>query len=678
MFDETDSAMSNIKQRIQGLRDELRRHNQLYYAESKPTISDRAYDALLRELIDLEAEHPDLITPDSPTQRVGHEPLSAFETHHHVLPMLSLSNTYNKEELRDFDGRVHKILGDEPFTYVVEPKIDGVAISLTYEFGVLTVGSTRGDGRKGDNITVNLRTIRSIPLRLRKDRVIPDLVEIRGEVFMTKDGFANLNEERQEAGLEAFVNPRNAASGSLKQLDPSLVAVRPLDAIVYGIGELTGTDFDTHQNLLATLQTWGLPSHAITWPCLDIHQVLKCLAELEIMRHDFPFEIDGGVIKIDQRHTYDVLGATSKSPRWATSYKYEPEQAETMLVNITIQVGRTGVLTPVAELEPVFVGGTTVSRATLHNEEEIRRKDIRIGDRVVVQKAGDIIPAVMSVALEHRPQNVVPFSMPHLCPECNAPVSKVDPEVAYRCGNSLCPAQVKNMIRHFASRGAMDIEGLGQSLVDQLVDADLVHTPVDLYRLTVDQVSALERMADKSANNLVQAIEASKRQAFWRVLFGLGIRHVGTSSAQILENEFGNLENLLTANLERYEQIDGIGPVMAKSLVDFFHNNQNQVKMQELRDIGLQFSVEKRELSANHPDVSGKNFVLTGTLPNLTRSEAAEHIRSAGGNISNSVSSKTDFVVAGDKAGSKLKSAKSLGITVLDQQGLLALLNMDS
>ena len=669
--------MPNFKQRIQELRDELHRHNYLYYVESRPTISDREYDAWLQELIDLETEHPELITPDSPTQRVGHEPLSTFKTHHHVLPMLSLSNTYNKEELRDFDGRVRKTLVDEPFTYVVEPKIDGVAISLTYEYGVLTTGSTRGDGRKGDNITANLRTIRSIPLRLNNDRVIPNLVEIRGEVFMTRRGFAQLNEERQESGLEAFVNPRNAASGSLKQLDPSLVAARPLDAIFYGIGELTDLDLETHQELLSTLRDWGLPSHLSTWPCRNIDDVLQCLAELEAIRHDFPFEIDGGVIKIDQRPTYDLLGATSKSPRWATSYKYEPEQAETKLVNITIQVGRTGVLTPVAELEPVFVGGTTVSRATLHNEEEIRRKDIRIGDRVVVQKAGDIIPAVMSVLLEHRPQDALPFSMPDLCPECEAPVSKVDPEVAYRCGNSLCPAQVKNMIRHFASRDAMDIEGLGQSLVNQLVDAGFVHTPVDLYRLTVNQVSSLDRMANKSANNLIQAIAASKQQAFWRVLFGLGIRHVGTSSAQILEKEFGNLDNLLVADLERYEEIEGIGPVMAKSLVDFFHNNQNQVQMQELRDMGLQFRVEKREPNTNHTDVSGKTFVLTGTLPNLTRSEAGERIRSAGGKVSNTVSSKTDFVVAGDKAGSKLIRAKSLGITILDERGLLELLNID-
>lgn len=662
------------RKRIQALSDELRHHSYLYYVQSKPSISDRDFDALLQELIDLEAQHPDLLAPDSPTQRVGHEPLSGFDTHRHAVPMMSLSNTYNRDELLDFDERVRKLLGDESFTYVVEPKIDGVAVSLTYEDGRLTMGSTRGDGAKGDDITVNLRTIRSIPLRLHADQPLPERVEVRGEVFMTKEGFVALNEERQEAGLDTFANPRNSASGSLKQLDPAVVAQRPLDAIFYGVGELRGTTFNTHHELLEAFRGWGLKSHPQVWICRDINEVLEHLDTLDAMRHDFPFEIDGGVIKVDQRTLYDRLGATSKSPRWATSYKYEPEQAETTLRDITIQVGRTGVLTPVAELEPVFVSGTTVSRATLHNEEEIQRKDIRIGDRVMVQKAGEIIPAITAVNLDHRTADAVPFSMPARCPECDAPVSKAEGEVAYRCSNSLCPAQVKNMIRHFAARGAMDIEGLGESLVEQLVDAHLVRTPADLYRLTTEPVAGLDRMATKSAENLIQAIAASKSQSFWRVLFGLGIRHVGASSAQLLAADLGSLEQMLAADAERFEQIDGVGPVMAESLVDFLHNEKNRDQLQQLQSAGLQLSGPIGNSPSTSHAAAGHTFVLTGSLPTLTRTEAGELIRAAGGKVSGSVSTKTRYLVAGEKAGSKLKKAEALGVTVLDEQALLDLL----
>ena len=481
-------SMKDTETRLAELRGQLSEHNRRYYMEAQPSISDREYDALLKELEELETAHPELITPDSPTQRVGGTPLEGFQSVEHRVPMMSLSNTYNKDELFDFDKRLAKLLDDRPYTYVLEPKIDGVAVSLRYEKGILVLGCTRGDGQKGDDITSNIKTIRSIPLRLVGDGV-PDVLEVRGEVYMTKQGFVALNEDRQEQGLPVFANPRNSAAGSLKQLDPKTVAQRPLEAIFYAVGEYEGIDFPTHEDFLEAIKDFGLRVNPCQWSCANITAVIDGLGELEMKRHEFEFEMDGGVIKVNERSLYDELGYTAKSPRWATSYKYEPERAETTLKEITVQVGRTGVLTPVAELEPVVVAGSTVSRATLHNLDEIRRKDIRIGDRVFVEKAGEVIPAVVGVKKEARSGGERVFDMPDTCPVCQTPVTRKEGEVASRCENMQCPAQLKQWIRHFAARGAMDIDGLGDSLVDQLVDAELVSSPADLYRLDLDVVA---------------------------------------------------------------------------------------------------------------------------------------------------------------------------------------------
>ncbi len=658
--------------RIQELSDTLRHHSHLYYVEAKPEISDREFDALLQELDALEQAHPELRAPDSPTQRVGGAPLEGFVNVAHTVPMMSLSNTYSKDELREFDTRLKKLLGDTPYTYLLEPKIDGVAVSLRYENGILVLGTTRGDGRRGDDITANVKTIRSIPLRLRDDNP-PPVVELRGEVYMRRSGFAKLNEQRQEAGLDAFANPRNATAGSLKQLDPKTVAQRPLDAIFYATGALEGIDFATHADLLAKIADWGFRAPVRTWSGETIDQVLTALDELEAAGPDFDFEMDGGVIKVNQRETYEELGATSKSPRWAVAYKYEPEQAETRLVDITIQVGRTGVLTPVAELEPVFVSGSTVSRATLHNEDEIRRKDIRIGDRVIIEKAGEIIPAVVRVNTDARTGDEREFFMPTACPVCEGPVSRREGEVALRCENALCPAQLKTALRHFAARGAMDIDGLGESLVEQLVEAEMVRSPVDLYHLTVEQVAGLDRMAEKSAENLIAGIEASKGRDFWRILFALGIRHVGATSARILEQHFADIDALIAAEGETLENIPDIGPIVARSIHDFLHTEQNVTIIQAMRDVG----VNMQRLGETPPATgacAGKTFVITGTLPSLSRDEAAEMIRTAGGKVSGSVSKKTDYLVAGEKAGSKLTKAESLGIAILSEQDLQNLL----
>ena len=666
-------TQDEAREQIGQLNRELQRHNRLYYEEAAPEISDREFDALLRKLEKLEAEFPQFAAPDSPTRRVGGQPLAAFSSVAHVVPMMSLANTYSTDELREFDARVRRALGAQPYTYVLEPKIDGVAVSLRYEGGRLAVGSTRGDGRTGDDVTQNLKTLRTIPLRLRGED-LPDAVEIRGEVFMPRAGFAAINLERQEAGLDAFANPRNAAAGSLKQLDPSVVAARPLDAVFYGIGQLEGMRFETHTGLLAALKRWGLPTHERVWTCGDIDAALAHLEALRQLRHDFPFDIDGGVLKINERSFYEDLGATAKSPRWAVAYKYEPEQAQTRLRAITVQVGRTGVLTPVAELEPVFLSGSTVSRATLHNEDEIRRKDIRVGDLVVVEKAGEIIPAVVTVCVDQRTGEEALFTMPQSCPVCGGPVSRREGEVALRCENSLCPAQIKNTIRYFAARGAMDIEGLGESLIDQLVDRNLVRTVADLYRLKVDDVAGLERMAEKSARNLIEAIEQSKGHPLWRLLSGLGIRHIGAQSARILANEFVDLAALGAADEARLQAIEAIGPKAAESIVAFFRGPHNRAVLEALRAAGVDPKGNPSTPSENLP-LTGKTFVLTGTLPNLKREDAAERIRAAGGKVAASVSKKTDFLVAGENTGSKYEKAVSLDIPVLSEAALLDLLD---
>ena len=661
--------------KIQRLRSQIQHHNRLYYLDATPDISDREYDGLLKELEDLEAQHPEHITPDSPTQRVGGETIDGFQSVKHSVPMMSLTNTYSREELVEFDDRVNKLLEGRPYTYLLEPKIDGVAISLRYEEGVLALGTTRGDGATGDDITANLKTIRSIPLRLNAAPP-PAVVEVRGEVYMAKEGFAGLNEARQEAGLDTFANPRNSTAGSLKLLNPQEVARRPLDAIFYASGELIGFECDTHEAWLQQLKAWGLRSPARTWKGQSIGEILDALDELEQAGHDFEFEMDGGVVKINERPYYDELGATSKSPRWAAAFKFEPEQAATLLMDISVQVGRTGVLTPVAELKPVFVSGTTVSRATLHNQDEIDRLDIRIGDQVLIAKAGEIIPAVVGVTKEARTGKETYFQLPNHCPACGSPTVRREGEVALRCENGLCPAQVTSAIRHFAARGAMDIEGLGESLVSQLVDNSLVKTPADLYGLQLEDVAALERMGEKSARNFLDGVEASKNRDFWRIIFALGIRHVGTQSAQVLEKHYGSIDDLLNASAEDLEDVPDIGPIVAESIHKSLRNAQNRAIIERLRDAGVKMtrtSIQPAAISGG--GAAGKTFVLTGTLPTLKRGEAAERIHQAGGTVSSSVSSKTDYVVAGEKAGSKREKAEKLGVKIVNEKQLRELLN---
>ena len=667
----TDPAQT--QQQIEELRTEIERHNRLYYIDATPEITDREYDQLLNRLEALEQQFPELRSPTSPTQRIGGAPREGFENVQHAVPMMSLSNTYSKEELVEFDRRIRKLIPEEIFAYILEPKIDGVAISLRYENGALVRAVTRGDGTTGDDVTSNVRTIQSIPLRL-SDLMPPAVLEVRGEIYMDTAGFAQLNEQRQEAGQDPFANPRNACAGSLKLLDPRAVAKRPLDAIFYATGELAGIAFETHEQMLRSLKNYGLRITPNYWLSENIEEILQRLDELEAMRHEFPFEMDGGVIKVNERRLYPDLGYTAKSPRWAVAYKYEPEQAETTLHAISIQVGRTGVLTPVAELEPVQLAGTTVKRATLHNEDEIRRKDIKVGDRVIIEKAGEIIPAIVKVVAAKRTGAELEFSMPTTCPECGNEVEKRAGEVALRCINLQCPAQVKSWLTHFASRGAMDINGLGESLVEQLVDSGLVKNPAELYSLKKVEVLGLERMGEKSADKLIAGIEASKNQPFERVLFGLGIRHVGKGAATLLANEFRNIDALRRADVERLESIRDIGPIVGKSVVDYGQSPEAMAMINQLRAAGVNF--QQAESSGNM-ELDGLTFVLTGSMETMTRDEAGDQIRARGGKLSSSVSKKTSYLVTGASAGSKLAKAEGLGVTILNEEQLNALLGSD-
>jgi len=661
------------KQRIDELRAEIERHNRLYYINAAPEITDREYDQLLQSLEELEQQFPEFGSAASPTQRVGGAPLDRFESVRHAVPMMSLSNTYSKEELVEFARRIRKLIPEETFNYILEPKIDGVAISLRYENGELVRAVTRGDGTTGDDATSNVRTIQSIPLRLA-DMMPPAVLEVRGEIYMDTAGFSKLNERRQEAGQEPFANPRNACAGSLKLLDPREVAKRPLDAIFYATGQLDGITFETHEKMLLSLKNYGLRITPNYWLSKGIEEILQRLDELENMRHEFPFEMDGGVIKVNERRLYDPLGSTAKSPRWAVAYKYEPEQVETTLHAISIQVGRTGVLTPVAELEPVQLAGTTVKRATLHNEDEIRRKDIKIGDRVVIEKAGEIIPAVVKVVSEKRTGAEIDFAMPTACPVCGGEVEKREGEVALRCTNLQCPAQVKNWIAHFASRGAMDINGLGESLVEQLVDGGLVKNPAELYALKKEEVLGLERMGKKSADNLIKGIDESKQRPLEKVLFGLGIRHVGKGAAMILANEFKNIDALMATDVQRLETLRDIGPIVGKSVVEYFQSLETRMVIDQLRAAGVNF--EQMETGGSN-ELEGLTFVLTGSLETMSREEGGDKIRARGGKVSSSVSKKTSYLVAGESAGSKLAKAEALGVTILNEEQFIALLGSD-
>ena len=655
----------SVGKRIAALRSEIEEHNRRYYEEAAPTISDREYDRLYRELLDLEERYPQFITLESPTRRVGEAPLKAFSQITHRVPMLSLDNTYSEEEVGAFYRRMEKLLPNEKIPVVVEPKVDGVAVSLLYEEGRLQYAATRGNGTTGDDITQNIRTIRSVPEQLKSGA--PRLFEVRGEVFMTKEGFARLNAERSEAGLPVFANPRNSAAGSLKQLDPAITAQRPLGAVFYGTGAVEGIELTHHSQLFALLKKLGLPCSERWWAAESLEQILQAIREIEKLRHDFAYETDGAVVKVDHFAQRESLGMTAKSPRWAMAFKYEAEQVETKLLDILVQVGRTGVLTPVAALEPVFVSGSTVSRATLHNEDEIKRKDIRIGDKVVIEKAGEVIPAVVSVRTDLRDGSERKFRMPAKCPVCSSKVVKDEGQVAIRCVNAQCPAQLKRRIEHFASRGAMDIEGLGAAMVEQLVSRGLVNQVSNIYRLTNDDLAGLERMGEKSVANLLGAIERSKQQPLWRLLFGLGILHVGVSAARALADHFPNLDALMEATPEELQRIPDVGEVVGTSIAQFFREPGNHEMIEKLRAAGLRLTSEPKAASAGDSKIKGTTWVITGTL-SRPRDEIAEEIIRHGGKVSGSVSKKTNFVLAGEEAGSKLEKAKKLGIRIIGEE----------
>lgn len=660
----------------------LQAHDHAYYILAKPVISDPEYDRLYRELIDLETALPELRTPDSPSQRVGGAPLSGFATVQHAVPMLSLDNTYSAEEVRAFLVRAQKPLGATPLSWTIEPKIDGVAISLRYESGVFTLGATRGDGSSGDDITANLRTLRNLPLRLipAPGVELPEVLEVRGEVYMPSSGFKQLNSDREAAGEEPFANPRNSAAGSLKQLDPRTVAQRPLAILTYGLGEVRGGTLPNSQaDLLRWLQSIGLPTPERLWVARSPDEVLQAINELDVVRADFGYETDGAVVKLNEIALRDSLGFTSKAPRWATAYKFAAKQAQTRLLGITIQVGRTGALTPVAELEPVFVSGSTVSRATLHNEDELRRKDIRIGDIVVIEKAGEVIPAVVRVVPEARTGSEIQFDFPRQCPECNSPISRGavgDSEgVVWRCTNPDCPARIRGRVEHWCGRAAMDIEGGGEVVTRQLIDAGLVRDVADLYFLTPDSIANLERMGEKSATNLIAGIHASRTRDLWRLLVGLGIHQVGVGGAKALARTYPDLDSLARAPEAELTQVDEVGPITAASIARWFSEPRHQDLLRRLREAGLNLdsALYRPTLSVPSGPLVGKTFVLTGTLPSLTREQATARIEAAGGKVSSSVSRKTDFVLAGEEAGSKLEKARTLGIQVLDEAAFLQL-----
>ena len=654
---------ASTEKRIAHLREEIEAHNRRYYEEAAPTIEDREYDALYRELLDLEGRFPKFASPDSPTQRVGGKPLEAFAQVTHRVPMLSLDNTYSETEVADFYQRMQKLLPNEKIPVVVEPKVDGVAVSLLYEKGRLRYAATRGDGMVGDDITQNVRTIKTVPAQLKGSA--PDVLEVRGEVYMSKNGFAKLNAERIEAGLPEFANPRNSAAGSLKQLDPAMAAKRPLGIILYGTGLVEGIAVQKHSALFPFLKKLGLPTSERWWMADSIEEILAAIRELDRLRHDFVYQTDGAVVKVDSLAQREALGFTAKSPRWAIAYKYAAERVETRLLDILVQVGRTGVLTPVAALEPVTVSGSRVSRATLHNQDEIERKDIRIGDTVVLEKAGEVIPAVVGVRTDLRSGKEKKFRMPATCPECGSKLVKDPEQVAIRCVNSQCPKQLKRRIEHFASRGAMDIEGLGEAMVEQLVSRGFVRGIRDIYELDATKLSQLERMGEKSIGNLLGAIEQSKTRPLWRLIYALGILHVGASASRALDEYFHSLDALMKSTPEELQRIPDVGEVVGASIHQFFQENRNRKMIEHLQRVGLRLTSEIRS-KTEAPGFKGSTWVLTGTL-SQPRDEIAEMIVARGGKVSGSVSKKTNYVLAGEEAGSKLEKAKQLGVRILDE-----------
>jgi DNA ligase (NAD+) len=660
--------MESIAQRAEELRRLIHHHNYQYYVEAQPKISDREYDRLVKELEKIEEAHPELITPDSPTRRVGGQPMDGFVTVHHRQAMLSIDNTYSADELREFDGRIRKLLAGETITYVVELKIDGVAISLTYANGLFTVGATRGDGERGDDVTHNLRTIRELPLRLRTEQ-LPELIEVRGEVYMTRDDLARLNRERIAKQLEPFANPRNSAAGSLKLLDPRLCAERHLRLFAYSLEVMAGASVQTHLEALEWLRRYGFPVNRHIQACTTIEQVIDYCTSWSERRHELPYETDGMVIKVNDFGQRRRLGTTSKAPRWVVAFKYEAEQAVTRLLKIEVQVGKTGILTPVAHLDPVQLAGTTVSRASLHNADEIVRKDIRVGDRVLVEKAGEIIPYVVRSEASARTGAEQYFHFPSQCPVCGAPVERAEGEAYYRCTGVACPAQLKERLRFYAHRNAMEIEGLGTALIDQLVDTGLVQSIPDLYRLKLETLVELERMGKKSAQNLLNGLEASKTRGLCRLLTGLGIRHVGEHVAELLATKFGNIDDLMNAPAERLARVEGIGQERAESIHRFFQSTGGRKTIEELRSLGFKLTEDARPVptAAGGTPFMGKIIVVTGTLTRYSREEIEKRIKQLGGKATGTVSKKTDYVVAGEKAGGKLHKARQLGVPVLSE-----------
>jgi DNA ligase (NAD+) len=655
---------------------ELRQHDKAYYVDAKPIISDHGYDRLYHELLDLERDHPELVTPDSPSQKVGGAPVESFKNTRHAVPMMSLDNTYSPDEVRNFVKRVQKLLPEEELEWTVEPKVDGVAINLRFENGILVSGVTRGDGTTGDDITANIKTIRGLPLKIQSAD-LPSILELRGEVYMTRSGFVNLNAKRETDGEEPFVNARNATVGTLKQLAPQITAQRPVQVVLYGMGQVEGQIPPTQQKFLAWLRSLGLKSSERTWLCKSEDELIAAIEELDQVRGDFDYETDGAVMKLNSVALREKCGSTSKAPRWAMAYKYAPEQAETLLRGITIQVGRTGALTPVAELEPVFLAGSTVQRATLHNEEDMRRKDVHIGDRVIIEKAGDIIPVVVKVLKEKRDGSEKEFVFPDKCPECSSDVARDSTigagKVVLRCQNTDCPAQVRGRLEQFCARGAMDIEGGGEVMVRQLVEKGLVQDVAELYRLKVEEVSALERMGEKSARNLIDGIAGSKKRELWRLVFGLGILHVGAGVTKALTRCFPDLDGMMAANQDQLGELNEIGPVIAESVSTWFSDSRNRDVIERLRKAGLEFQSSLYQAGDEPGPFTGKTFVLTGTLPTLKRAEAAELVEARGGKVSSSVSKKTTCVIAGEEAGSKLAKAEKLGVQIVDEAEFLKL-----
>lgn len=663
-------SKKEVLKRVEELRKLLNDANRAYYRDADPFISDKEFDEALNELNKLEKEH-NLAHPSSPTQRVGEAPTENFPTVTHPVSLLSLDNTYNADELRDFDRRVKDRLGDEHFTYALELKFDGASVRLRYENQTLVLGATRGDGQQGDDITRNIKTIKDIPLTLPKDA--PDTLEIRGEAYMEKEAFVRLNEYREQSELQPFANPRNSTAGSLKMQDPREVARRPIRMFAFDLLYDIEDHDHTHSGKMDSLKNWGFPVCEYFRVTDSIDSALETISEWDDLRHTLPYEIDGVVIKVNEDRYRETLGSTSKAPRWAIAYKFEAEQASTVLESITLQVGRLGSITPVAELKPVSLAGTTVKRASLHNEDEIHRKDIRTGDTVVIEKAGEIIPQVISVVNADRDKRPKPFAMPDNCPACNKKLEKFEGEVKWRCVNPECPPQVRERIIHFASRDAMDIEGLGEAVVDQLVDAGLITTYADLYKLKEEDLIPLERMGRKSAENLIAAIDKSREQDFHRVLYALGIRFVGKTVAKDLTSHFKTMDQLQTATIDQMTDVDSIGPKIADSVHSFFNREESHRLVDRLSEAGLRFKAkEEKQKSAS---LEGKNFVLTGSLPSLTRKEASEIIEKHGGKTVSSVSGNTDYLLAGESAGSKLDKAKNLDIPIISEEDLMKMVS---